>query len=205
MRKWKMKTPLILASGSPRRSELLAGVGFGFTVLPSECEEPLPAPGEAPSDYAMRAALTKARDVAAKAPDACVLGADTIVVLGEEVLGKPRDPEHALAMLQRLTEDDGRKGRDHHVITGCALIHKGEERIFHVSTQVRMINWPLELLREYAYSGEPMDKAGAYAIQGGGAFLVRELQGSYTNVVGLPLAEVVEVLVEWRVVIPRQR
>jgi septum formation protein len=198
------RAPLLLASGSPRRRELLMGANLEFTVQPPLCEEPPPMPGEDPAAYARRAALAKARDVAGRFPEARVLGADTIVVLGREILGKPQDAAHALAMLEALTADDGAGGRDHAVITGCALIQGTKEHVFSVRTEVRMASWPRPMLAAYAARDEPLDKAGAYAIQGRGAFLVRELRGSYTNVVGLPLAEVMEVLRSWGVIGPRQ-
>ncbi len=193
---------LLLASGSPRRRELLRGAGLEFTVQPPLCEEPPSLPDEDPAAYARRAALVKARDVAGRFPEARVLGADTIVVLGREILGKPRDEAHALAMLEALTADDGAGGRDHAVITGCALVQGAKEHVFSVRTEVRMVSWPSPMLAAYAACGEPLDKAGGYAIQGRGAFLVRELRGSYTNVVGLPLAEVLECVIVRPVTFP---
>ncbi len=196
------RRPLVLASASPRRSELLHSAGLEFTVIPAENAEPEPLPGEAAMEYAIRSARAKALAVATLAPpEADILAADTVVVLGEgeaeEILGKPRDEADALDMLRRLA------GRWHRVITGCCLLGPASaegarpEENFAVTSGVLMAQWGEEALRAYAATGEPMDKAGAYAIQGQGAVLVREVRGSYTNVVGLPLAEVVEALLDW--------
>ena len=123
-----------------------------------------------------------------------VIAADTIVVLRGRILGKPRDSEHALDMLRKLA------GKKHTVITGCALLKAGASRSFTVQSHVVMWKCPDDLLRAYAESGEPLDKAGAYAVQGMGAFLVQRIIGSWSNVVGLPLAELVQVLVEMRAI-----
>jgi septum formation protein len=190
---------LVLASGSPRRKELLGSLGVEFEVLPVDAE-PEPHDGETPADFAERAALAKAREAATLRPDAVILAADTIVVLDEEIMGKPESENDAMLMLTRLVNNT------HHVITGCALMapDQKEPSVFHAKTRVTMGPQPLEALLAYAHCGEPMDKAGAYAIQGVGGFLVSEISGSYTNVVGLPLVEVVEVLGSWGAVVPSQ-
>ncbi|SMP68922.1 septum formation protein [Desulfonatronum zhilinae] len=192
-------TPLVLASGSPRRKELLVGLGLDFSVHPALAPEPAFIPGTDPEAFALGAAQAKAREVAAFQPGAVVLAADTIVVLGGDVLGKPVDSREALAMLERLA------GREHVVITGCCLRYpkNDEEQSFAVRTTVWMQNFGPEVLAAYVATGEPMDKAGAYGIQERAACLVERIQGSYTNVVGLPLAEVVEVLSRYGVIIPR--
>lgn len=192
-------TPLILASGSPRRKELLAGLGLDFYVHPALAPEPAFIPGTDPEAFALGAAQAKAREVAAHQPEAVVLAADTIVVLGGDVLGKPVDSREALAMLERLA------GRKHVVITGCCLLDTNNDakQHFAVRTTVWMQNFGPEVLAAYVATGEPMDKAGAYGIQERAACLVERIQGSYTNVVGLPLAEVVEVLSCYGVIIPR--
>ncbi len=190
--------PLVLASASPRRRELLGSLGLGFSIDPGEAEEPRPEPGEAPADYALRAARAKALPVAAAHPEAVILAADTIVVLDQDILGKPRDAADACAMLARLS------GRIHQVVTGCCLVRpQGGEKCFAVSSDVTMRRSHQAELAAYAATGEPLDKAGAYAIQGLGGFLVRRVEGSYTNVVGLPLSRVLEVLLEWAVAAPR--
>jgi septum formation protein len=182
---------LILASASPRRRELLATLGLEFEVVPSEADETLPAHLN-PREAAIRLAREKGRWVARLRPDAWVLSADTIVVVGEEILGKPRDAAEALSMLRRLS------GRRHSVITAFCLIHAelGRERCEAVETQVSFRAVAPGELAAYARSGEPLDKAGAYAIQGGAAGFVEAVEGSYSNVVGLPLERLAEVLRE---------
>ncbi|MEF2231964.1 MAG: Maf family protein [Pseudodesulfovibrio sp.] len=191
-------SPLVLASGSPRRRELLSDLGLEFHVEPSPLPEPAPLPGEAASDYARRMAELKTRDVAARFPDSTVLGADTIVVLDGAIMGKPKDANDALAMLSRLS------GRTHQVVTGFTVILPDGATVSQsVSTDVDMRVSGEAELKSYVATGEPMDKAGAYAIQGVGTFLVTAIRGSYTNVVGLPVARVLEILLDRNVVIPR--
>lgn len=184
--------PLVLASASPRRQALLAGQGLHFEVVPSALKEPAPEHGEAPADYAARMARIKGADIAARHPDKIVLSADTIVVQGARILGKPADRQGAMDMLSALA------GGWHEVVTGfCVLCGRhGISVCRTVSTRVHMAHNSPEMLAAYIATGEPMDKAGAYGIQGIGAFLVDEVQGSYTNVVGLPLRSVLNVLLE---------
>ena len=186
---------IVLASASPRRLELLQGLGISFRVVPSTCPEPPPEGHEKPEAYAMRMALQKALEVAALHPGSLVIGADTVVAVGGQMLGKPVDEADARRMLGLLA------GREHLVATGCALVPPdGPARTFAVGTRVTMIDPGPAALAAYAATGEPLDKAGAYAIQGQGAFLVRSVEGSYTNVVGLPLAEVLEALLDSRAI-----
>lgn len=189
---FRTRHPLVLASASPRRQALLAAQGLGFEVIPSTIAEPRPDPGENPADYAARMARIKGADIAARHQDKIVISADTIVVQGPHILGKPRDRGQALAMLTALT--DGW----HEVMTGfCVLRARGDiVRCQTVTTRVHMARNTPAMLAAYVDTGEPMDKAGAYGIQGMGAFLVDEVQGSYTNVVGLPLRSVLNVLLE---------
>ncbi|MDP2848729.1 MAG: Maf family protein [Humidesulfovibrio sp.] len=195
---YRTLSALVLGSSSPRRRELLGSLGLEFEVCPSNAPEPPPLPGELPEAYARRMALQKTTDVSALYPDSTVLGADTIVVLpgapGADavVLGKPVDQADALSMLTRLS------GRSHLVITGCclALPGKADPLCFAVSTEVFMRASTRAELAAYAATGEPSDKAGAYAIQGLGGFLVERVSGSYTNVVGLPVAECAASLLE---------
>ncbi len=182
--------PLVLASGSPRRAALLAQAGIAFVVdVPAVDEDGRTAravaAGEIPAAIGMALARAKAEAVAARHPGARVLGADTLVVLDGALLGKPRDPDEALAMLSRLS------GRSHEVITGLALVEPGGEvRTAFEATAVTFSPWPAAARAAYVAGGEPMDKAGAYALQGAaGAFVVR-LDGCPTNVVGLPLDRV---------------
>jgi len=208
---YRTLSALVLGSSSPRRRELLGSLGLEFEVCPSNAPEPPPLPGEAAEAYARRMARQKTMDVVALYPEATVLGADTIVVLPPEigpagkagadpvVLGKPADDADALAMLTRLS------GRAHQVITGCCLALPGqpEPLCLAVVTEVLMRASTQEELTAYVATGEPADKAGAYAIQGLGAFLVERVNGSYTNVVGLPVAEIAEILVNYGVIFPR--
>lgn len=189
--------PLVLASASPRRLELLGSLGLAFLVDAAQDAEPLPQGGEDPAAFVRRAAQAKARETATRHPGSVVLGADTIVVLDATIMGKPGDAEEAVCMLTRLA------GRTHRVLTGCCLVAPdGSEQIFDVDTEVTMRRSSLEELQAYAATGEPLDKAGAYAIQGLGGFLVRRVEGSYTNVVGLPLSRVLQRLIGLGAVVP---
>ena len=173
--------PVILASGSPRRRELLGRICAEFRVVPSGIEEVLEGP---PTPTAVAAlALAKARAVAGRVGEGIVLGADTVVVIDGDALGKPADRDAARAMLRRL------RGRAHEVITGVAVVDaaSGRSEATAVLTRVVMADVSDAELEAYAASGEPLDKAGGYAIQGGGAALVAGFAGSYSNVVGLPL------------------
>ena len=184
---YETNNTIILASTSPRRKELLSLLGIPFEIIPSPAEEPAPDAGELPAAYAARMARLKAAAVARVHPESVVLGADSIVAVGDVILGKPTDTADARRMLSLLA------GRTHHVITGCARLGPGHEpTIFTVSTAVTMTAIPEAAIAAYAATDEPMDKAGAYAIQGRAAAFVTGIVGSYTNVVGLPLAEVLE-------------
>lgn len=182
---------LYLASGSPRRAELLAQIGVPFRVLRAPDIDETPVPGEPPRAYVERMAREKAAAGGGHAPaGAPVLGADTAVVLDERILGKPADADHALAMLGALN------GREHRVISAVCLRRGDRHRLAVSETRVRMRRLGSAALSAYAATGEGLDKAGAYAIQGRGAALVASLTGSYSGVVGLPLAETVALL-EW--------
>ncbi|HEY4365190.1 MAG TPA: Maf family protein [Bryobacteraceae bacterium] len=174
---------LILASQSPRRSELLrtAGIPFRGRVRPVEEKR---APDEAPLDYALRLAREKAEASWEGSADEIVLGADTIVVLGDRVFEKPSDAADARAMLQALA------GREHTVITGICLRHGSGAIADTESTRVRFVPLDPAEIDAYVASGEPMDKAGAYAIQGLASKFVERIEGCYFNVMGLPLAKV---------------
>ena len=177
-----MRLPLILASRSPRRSELLATAGIPFTVRVREVEE-IRAPGEPPESYARRLARAKA-EAAWEGRDEIVLGADTIVVLDQQVLEKPRDVPDARAMLRSLS------GREHTVITGICLRHPGGVQVDSTATRVRFTPLTEPEIDAYAATGEPLDKAGAYAIQGLASKFVERVEGCYFNVIGLPLSQV---------------
>jgi septum formation protein len=173
---------LILASASPRRRELLASLGVPFEVVPSDADETLEALPLA--EAVARLALRKARLVAGLRPGAVVLAADTIVVIDGRALGKPADPEDARAMLHTL------RGRTHEVMTGVAVVdaETGRHASDTVISHVTMTAYDDAVIEAYVAGGEPLDKAGAYAIQGAGGALVAGLVGSRSNVVGLPLA-----------------
>ena len=180
---------IILASASPRRTELMSLAGIPFCVCPADiCETPLP--GETAADHVMRLSREKADAVATQTSGRFFIGADTVVVLDGAILGKPVDEADALRMLTALS------GRDHEVMTGFTVFDKVS--CIHISrsvtTEVTFKELAEKEISAYIATGCPMDKAGAYAIQGGAAHMVERIDGSYTNVVGLPLCEVVEAL-----------
>lgn len=180
-----LEKQLILASASPRRQQLLQEAGVSFHVDPPKGSEVLEA-GEDPERAARRLAVEKAQEVARRNPRALVLAADTLVVVGGDILGKPSSEEEAWEMLRRLS------GRTHQVITGVAFVWERVASPFAVTTDVCFRPLGEEEIASYVATREPMDKAGAYGIQGGAAGFVRAIHGSYTNVVGLPVAEVLE-------------
>jgi septum formation protein len=182
-----------LASRSPRRAELLRTLGLSFTVLPADVPES-PLPGQSPLDYASALSRTKARTAAAIAPLALpVLGADTDVSIDGEILGKPRDVADAEAMLLRLAN------REHAVISAVTVCLGARSETVTTLTRVRFGRIDPADARAYAASGEPLDKAGAYGIQGAAARWVERIDGSYTGVVGLPLYETAELLARFGV------
>jgi septum formation protein len=180
---------LILASASPRRIEILKLMGLDFDIMPGNIDETF-RPGESAQAHVLRLAEEKALSVALRHPDAWILGADTIVVVAGEILGKPRSPEEATKMLEKLSD------RTHDVFTGFCIIRQDR------GVRIREVVGSAVLFRKIApdemawYTGteEPYDKAGAYAVQGMGGCFIREIRGSCTNVVGLPLCEVVDAL-----------
>ena len=189
--------PIILASGSPRRKEFLAQLGIEFTTHPASFEE-IPKAGELPAPFAVRMALAKAEQVASISPHACVIAADTVVALGQTIFGKPHDTAEALAILQAL------QGTTHQVITGLVVMLKAR-RIKEIVSDTSLVAFDLfedTVLQAYIKTGEPMDKAGAYGIQGKGTFLVRSLHGSYSNVVGLPVHALVQILLSHELICP---
>lgn len=177
---------LVLASASPRRRELLSSLGLEFKILAPSVDETL-RDEEHPIHYAQRLATEKASAVATD-PGMTVIGADTIVVLDGRILGKPANEEEAFEMLSRLS------GKQHEVTTAVSVIHGDRTVEFSVTTDVVFRQLAVPEINAYIATGCPMDKAGAYAIQGGAAHMVRSINGSYTNVVGLPLCELHETL-----------
>ena len=179
-----MTPPLILASTSPRRHELLALLGLPYEIIASRFDESLLSPlGLPPADYVTRLALGKAAEVAARlaAPEAVIVGADTTVVLDGDVLNKPLDPADAARMLRRLS------GRTHEVYTGLCIIRGAAIQTAHAVTAVTFDPLTDETIAAYVATGEPLDKAGAYGVQGQGLGFTPRLDGDYYNVVGLPL------------------
>lgn len=179
--------PLILASGSPRRRELLTLAGFKFAVEPADIDETR-REDESPQQYVQRLALEKARAVHARHPEAIVLGADTTVALDGAVLNKPRDAGDARAMLRLLSDNM------HEVHTGLAVVAEGVLRLRVETTHVYFAPIDAVDLEVYVASGDPLDKAGAYGIQGYAARWIPRIEGDYFNVVGLPVAATVRLL-----------
>lgn len=179
--------PLFLASTSPRRRELLQQVGLEFSVLKVDVDESVQG-GERPADYVLRLAREKALAGLAQAAEGVVIAADTTVVVDDEVLGKPASEVEAIHMWQRLS------GRMHQVLTGVAVGDARRVETVAVSTRVHFRALTQAEMHAYWQSGEPGDKAGGYAIQGRGAVFVDAIEGSYSNVVGLPLAETAALL-----------
>ena len=190
-----MDSSFILASLSPRRRELLEALGLSFTVIPSGIEENHQN-DETPREHVLRLAHEKAVFVAGRHPEAWVLGADTIVVIDGEILGKPDHGPEAREMLQRLS------GREHTVITGFSLVHSGRGVVYADAVESVVVFRELDNdeIEWYIAGDEPYDKAGGYAVQGKAGCFVSEIRGSGTNVIGLPLAEVVTALKQYAVI-----
>jgi septum formation protein len=180
---------IILASGSPRRRELLAAAGLSVEVDPADADESVHA-GEAPAAYVERVAIAKAAIGAGRHPDAAVLGGDTTVVVDGHIFGKPEDDSDARQMLERLS------GRPHEVLTGVALAWRGAMRARVEKTTVWFRPLSAHEIAWYVASGEPRGRAGAYAIQGLASRFIPRIDGSYTNVVGLPVTTVLALLQE---------
>lgn len=185
----RMPDRLVLASASARRAELLAAAGYAFAVDPADVDES-GRPGEAPEAYVLRVARDKAWAVAARRrdPGEIVLGADTTVVANGEILAKPADESDATRMLEALS------GTVHDVFTGVVVVSGDREQSAVVGTRVRLLPMTREEIQWYVATGEPMGKAGAYAIQGRAARFVDWIEGSWSNVVGLPVATVNEMI-----------
>jgi len=190
-----MRRHLILASKSPRRNYLLKQAGLSFLVIPSNIDEQafshLP-----PKEYVKTLAESKATDISKKYPESWVIGADTIVLAGDHVLEKPKSKDDARTMLRQLS------GTSHDVFTGYCVCCQNESEYISgvVTTEVHFKHLSNEEIEWYIHTDEPFDKAGAYAIQGLGTFLVKRISGSYTNVVGLPVCEIIEILIQKKVV-----
>jgi septum formation protein len=181
--------PIILASASPRRQELLKNAGIALEVQPADIPE-IPHGGEAPVAFAERMAREKARAVRASIPHRVILAADTVVAVDNEILGKPANTEDAVRMLRLLS------GRTHAVTTGVCLTVQGRDDVRSETTAVEFSRMTEAEIRDYVATGEPMDKAGAYAIQGGASRWITRVDGDYNNVVGLPVELVLKMLKE---------
>ncbi|MET3697387.1 septum formation protein [Bacillus oleivorans] len=179
--------PLILASGSPRRSELLKQMNIPFEIHKSGVSEDLP-PQIYPQDAVIELSSRKALDVAAKFPDYFVLGADTVVSIQNEILGKPHNQDEAISMLKKLS------AATHQVYTGVTIVAEGSVHSFYDVTDVTFWELSEQDINTYIESREPFDKAGGYGIQGKGAYLVKEIKGDYYSVMGLPLSKTIRAL-----------
>jgi len=184
-----MQASFILASASPRRKELLGELIQDFEVIPSEVDEK-PLEGESPEAHVLRLSREKALEISRGNPGRWILGADTVVIIDGKMLGKPRAPGEAKQMLGMLS------GRTHRVITGFAIVKGGEGVIVNDSVESSVIFKDIsrDEMDWYTETSEPYDKAGGYAVQGKASFFIKEIRGSYTNVIGLPLCEVVTAL-----------
>lgn len=189
--------PIILASASPRRQRYLKEMGLIFTVQTAFVDEQ-PFADETPEGFVGRMAQEKAAAISRKFPDSWIISGDTVVCLGEAILGKPVDDRDAVTQLMALS------GREHYVRTGFCVAHRagGVSRVQVVSTKVLFAEFSREVALAYVATGESLDKAGSYGIQGKGIFLVKAIEGSYSNVVGLPLYELMAVLLAHKVIQP---
>lgn len=180
---------IILASSSPRRKEILENANVKFDIIKSEIDEVI-LDNELPSQVVMRLAFEKCIDIAAKHRESLVIGADTVVVLDDIILGKPKDIDEAIAMITQLS------GKTHQVITGISLINltANKKIIDYVVSNVKFKDLSAEDIKDYIQTNESLDKAGAYGIQGYGALLVEEIQGDYFNIVGLPISRLSDLL-----------
>ncbi|CEP79384.1 Maf family protein [Paraclostridium sordellii] len=180
---------IILASGSPRRREILANTNAKFDVLTSDVDERI-FKFEEPTQLVLRLAFEKCMDIAINNPESLVIGADTIVVLDNEILGKPKNEDEAFEMLSKLSN------REHQVITGMSIVNieSNKKIVDYTISNVKFKNLTDQDIRDYISTGECLDKAGSYGIQGYGALLVKEIQGDYFNIVGLPISKLSDIL-----------
>ena len=186
---------LILASKSPRRRELLEQIGIKIEISPSNIDEEAVST-KYPEEYVKELSFLKAKNRSLSYPESWILGADTIVVIQDQILGKPQSKTDAIDMIKKLNNCE------HYVYTGFCVINQEKKSIIKnvVKTKVYFKHLSDEEIRWYVNTGEPFDKAGAYAIQGIGSFLVKQISGSYSNVVGLPVCEVVEILINLNII-----
>jgi septum formation protein len=185
----KDENAIVLASESTRRIDILRTLGVSFSIIPPEIDETR-RPYESPKDYVLRVAYEKAEKVGDLFPDKWIIGADTVVVLKGKVLGKPSSEADAFEMLKRL------RGNWHKVFTGYCILNVSRQVVYRdvAETKVFIKDLSDEEIGNYIKTSEPLDKAGSYAVQGRGGYMVKEIKGSYTNVVGLPICEITDVL-----------
>ncbi len=198
--KFEQIRPLVLASGSPRRKEYFQRYGLDFSLLKTDIPE-IQDPNEPPEAFARRLALEKGQDARRRFPHLkkeVIVSADTIVILNNRVLGKPTQAGEVLPMLELLN------GQTHQVLTAYALLGIDLEEVHCEWTSVEFFSHPSELLNAYAQTAEPLDKAGSYSIQGVGSFLVKSIQGSYNNVVGLPMEKLLQDFFRLSVIQPKR-
>lgn len=188
---------IILASSSPRRIHFLKQFGLDFTSIAATIDE-TPLPGEMPDVFVHRMAVAKAESIGRQHPEAFIIGADTIICKRGKIIGKPENPDHALQTLQRL------QGTSHHVITGLCLHLQISSLTIPIvkKTTIHFGSFSDTILRAYVRTGEPLDKAGAYALQGTGGFLVEKIDGSCSNAIGLPMNQLVRLLLEHGIIAP---
>nr|WP_320009931.1 Maf family protein [uncultured Desulfobulbus sp.] len=189
------RIPLLLASASPRRKDFLNGLGLTFSIHPADIDE-TPLPAENPEAFALRMARDKAQVLSSQYSHKCIIAADTVVALDQQIYGKPESPEQALSFLKQL------QGRTHQVITGFSVLAR-EHNLETWSTETTLVTFgqfSTSVLQSYVNSGDPLDKAGAYGIQGIGTFLVQSIEGSYSNVVGLPLNQLLNTLLKHNII-----
>ncbi len=189
------RCPLILASASPRRRDMLSQLGLTYTCIPTNIDE-TPIAGEDPRTFARRMAIEKAEAAAGQNKNACIIGADTVVAIKDRILGKPQDMKEAKEYLNILN------GNIHTVLTAFAIIKKDADLNIaqHAETQVTFGHFPQAVLNAYADTGDPLDKAGAYGMQGLGSFLVVSIQGSASNVIGLPISLFIQTMLQHHLV-----
>lgn len=190
--------PILLASGSPRRQELLRNLGIQFDIMPSNVEEVVELVDKDFADYVQKLAVKKAAAVSEMHKEALIIAADTIVVFDGEVYPKPTSKKQAESFLRKFS------GNTHSVFTGVSILGKGISKVFSVETKVTFKELDDQLIRAYVDSGDPMDKAGGYGIQTAGALLVEKIDGDYLNVVGLPISKLVETLREEGIILVKE-
>jgi septum formation protein len=189
---------IILASASPRRQQFLTDFGIDFTIATAAIKE-TPFVAEQPDDFVKRMAVEKATAISLQYDNQWIIAADTVIAIDQQILGKPQDATQAVDILMQLS------GKTHQVLTGYCLLHQQKQILIsqYAATKVKFWAFPRRIAAAYIACGESMDKAGAYAIQGRGTYLVQSITGSYSNVVGLPMTAVINLLLDYQIIAPR--